>query len=152
MRLHNLAGVLPLLVALAACAPDQPEWLTVSEVSAFAPLPGQPAGVAYFSLHNAGNAAVTLHEVTSPEFASVRMHTTLVDDGVARMMALDLLTVAEHSEVVFAPGGPHLMLMEPVEGLSAGDVVTFEFHYVYEQVRDGEDENLLAVRTALQSR
>jgi len=152
VRVRNLAGVLPFLAAFAACGPDQPEALTVTEVSAFAPLPGQPAGVAYFSLHNTGNAAVTLHQVTSPEFASVRMHTTLVEGGVARMMALDLLTVAEHSDVDFAPGGPHLMLMEPVAGLRAGDVVTFEFHYEYEQEKDGQDANLLAVRTPLQSR
>jgi hypothetical protein len=39
-----------------------------------------------------------------------------------------------------------------VDGLRAGDVVTFEFHYGYEREDDGEDENLLAVRTPLKSR
>jgi copper(I)-binding protein len=87
------------------------------------------------------------------------MHTTLVDDGLAQMLALDSLTIAERSGIAFAPGGPHLMLMEPVSGLGVGDIVTLEFHFVYEEYvadverqHEGTDDGLLAVRAPLQSR
>jgi hypothetical protein len=146
-------------MAPAACFRAQPA-VTVTDLTAYAALPGQPAGVAYFSLTNSAAAAVTLREVTSPEFGSVEMHTTLVDDGIARMMALDSLTVAERSGVAFAPGGPHLMLMEPVTRLAVGDVVTLEFHFDFDgafppgQARQAaSDENgLLAVRAQLKAR
>lgn len=143
-----VALVVALLVVLPACGRDQPRSLTVSEITAYAPLPGQPSGVAYFSLRNAATSAVILQHVTSPEFALVEMHTTLMDDGMSRMMALDSMTIAELSTIEFAPGGTHLMLMRPHDGLSVGDRVTLEFHYRY----DGQDEGLLAVRAQLRSR
>jgi hypothetical protein len=123
-------------------------------------LPGQPAGVAYFSLKNSTATAVTLRHVTSPQFARVEMHTTLVDDGFASMTALDSLTIAEHSGIAFAPGGPHLMLMEPLDGLGVGDVVTLELHFDYDEEyvadndgqHDGAGNGFLAVRAPLQSR
>jgi hypothetical protein len=101
---------------------------------------------------------VTLRRVTSPEFARVEMHTTLIDDGLARMMALDSLTIAERSGLTFAPGGPHLMLMEPVSALSVGDVVTLEFHFDYDEEYAADEQGpqngngFLAVRAPLQSR
>jgi len=133
---------------LPACGRDQPPSLTVSEISAYAPLPGQPSGVAYFSLENTASDAVTLQLITSPQFTTVEMHTTLLDGGMSRMMALDSLTIAGGSMIEFAPGGNHLMLMGGHDGLNAGDNVTLEFHYRY----DGQDEGLLAVRALLQSR
>jgi hypothetical protein len=137
---------------MAACGPTAPPSLTATELTAYAPLPGQPAGVAYVSLTNSASTAVTLLGVTSPEFAHIEMHTTLLDDGLARMMQLDSLTIAERSGVVFAPGGPHLMLMQPATGLSVGDLVTLEFHFAYAAEHDGSDDGLLAVRAPLQSR
>ena len=146
----RLAGAI--LVLLGACSAEESPPLGVSEVTAYAALPGQPAGVAYFSLQNSTPGAVTLRQVSSPEYSSVEMHMTLMDDGVARMTPLDLLTVAGQSAVIFAPGGPHLMLMEPIEGLATGDEVTLVFHYDYDGDLDGEGPGLLSVRTPLLSR
>lgn len=141
-----------ILVTIGACSTEESPSLGVSDVSAYAALPGQPAGVAYFSLHNGTSMAVTVHTVSSPEYSSVEMHTTLMDDGIARMTPLDLLTVAAESVVVFAPGGPHLMLEEPVEGLTTGDEVTLEFHYEYDGDPEGDGPRLLTVRTPLLAR
>lgn len=110
----------------------------------FAPLPGQPAAVAYFSMHNPTPAAVTLRRVSSPDFAAVEMHTTYIDDGVAHMQALEFLTIAEQSDVEFSPGGHHLMLMRPVTNLEPGDEVTLEFYY--------DDERSLSLRAPVKSR
>jgi hypothetical protein len=158
VRIHRAAVALPLLAILAACAREDPPSLTATEITAYAPLPGQTAGVAYFSLTNSAATAVTLRRVTSPQFARVEMHTTLMDGGLAHMTALDSLTIAERSDMAFAPGGPHLMLMEPVTALSVGDVVTLEFHFDYDEeyVADEQGQHdgngFLAVRAPLQSR
>jgi len=144
----RVAVVIALLVMLPACGRDEPTSLTVSEMTAYAPLPGQPSGVAYFLLENTASNAVTLQHVTSPQFTMVEMHTTLLDGGMSRMMPLDSVMIAGLSMLEFAPGGNHLMLMGPHDGLNAGDDVTLEFHYRY----DGQDEGLVAVRALLQSR
>lgn len=141
-----------ILVLFGACSAEEPPSLSVSDVTAYAALPGQPAGVAYFSLQNSMSVAVTVRQVSSPEYSSVEMHMTLMDNGIARMTPLDLLTVAGQSVVVFAPGGPHLMLMEPVRELAAGDEVTLRFHYDYDGDLVGEGPGLLTVRTPLLSR
>lgn len=155
MSIPRVAVLLPIGLLLAACGRDDHPSLIATEMTAYAAMPGQPAGVAYFSLANATGSAITLRRVTSPEYGRVEMHTTLIDDGVARMMALDSLTIAGNSGIAFAPGGPHLMLLEPVNGLDIGDVVTLQFHfdqgeaYVAAEDRQADDTGFLAVRAPL---
>jgi periplasmic copper chaperone A len=133
-----------LLVGLAACGTDDATPLTASGASIVAPLPGQDAVVAYLTLHNESPTPLVVARVTSPEFASVEMHATVFGNGMAEMIPLDAITIAEHSAVDFAAGGRHLMLTEPVEALAPGDEVTLEFHY-------GGDRSL-AVQAPLQPR
>lgn len=133
-----------LLVFLAGCGTDEAQDLAVSEMSVLAPLPGQSAAVAYFSLHNATPTAMTLRRVSSPDFASVEMHTTYFDNGVAHMQSLESLTIAELSQVEFSPGGHHLMLMQPLNDIEPGDHVTLDFHY--------NDESSLSLRATVKSR
>lgn len=117
-----------LALLLAACGGDR-AGLEALDVSILAPLPGQETVVAYFTLANGGAGPVEITEVTSPEFASVEMHATIFGDGIAEMLMIDSITVAADSEVEFAMGGRHLMLMQPVASLVPGDEVTLEFHY-----------------------
>jgi periplasmic copper chaperone A len=132
-----------LLVGLAACGTDEAAPLTASDASIFAPLPGQDAVVAYLTLHNEGPTTLLVARVTSPEFASVEMHATVVGNGMAEMIPIDAITIAEESAVDFAAGGRHLMLTDPVQALAPGDEVTLEFHY---------GDRSLAVQAPLQPR
>lgn len=137
-----------LLVVLGACETAEAPPLTVSELQVYAPLPGQTMSVAYFVLRS-GPSAVTLREVSSPDFAAVEMHATIIGDGVAEMLPIDAVTVAEHSAVTFAAGGNHLMLMRPREIVEPGDVVTLEFHY---EAAGRETDGLLEVAAPLVTR
>ncbi|HUD96219.1 MAG TPA: copper chaperone PCu(A)C [Woeseiaceae bacterium] len=128
---------------VAACGSD-PLPLSASGVTILAPLPGQQAAVAYLSLDNHGVAPITLTRITSPQFESVAMHATIVDEGVAGMQSLDSITIAENSRIVFDVGGRHLMLLSPRETLRAGDEVTLEFHY--------DETGVLQLNAQLQSR
>lgn len=134
------ASVVPgmlVTVVLAACGAAGEEPLTVSDVTVFAPLPGQSTAVAYFTLENSSSTTVTLHEVSSPDFAAVEMHATVHDDGVAEMLPLDAVTVAEASRIVFSAGESHLMLIEPSDRTQPGDTVTIEFHYEMTGMENG---------------
>ena len=60
-----------------------------------------------------------------PQLGSVELHESVIEDGVARMVALDELALQPGATVQFAPGGKHLMLMRPGDDLVS---VTLEFH------------------------
>jgi copper(I)-binding protein len=78
----------------------------------------------YLRLMNHSDAPITIHGVESEAFGRVEMHRTVVEDGVARMLPQDSLTVPAHGELVLEPGGYHLMLIEARTPLRAGDQVT----------------------------
>ncbi len=122
-------GLAPLLLLAAACGVDQDAPLRASGVAIYAPLPGQEAAAAYLVLHNRGATPLVIANVTSPEFASVAMHATVFGDGIAEMIPLDSIMVAESSDVEFSAGGRHLMLSDPLQAFAPGDEVTLEFHY-----------------------
>ena len=86
----------------------------------------------YARIENACAAPVEIVAASSPAFADVSLHETRIENGVSRMRALTALPVAAHGSVGFAPGGLHLMLMDPTKPLKAGDQVSIDF-----MLRDG---------------
>jgi copper(I)-binding protein len=79
----------------------------------------------YLTLSNNSAQAITITHVTSNEYASVEMHESVIEDGVARMYPLRDLTLPAGKSVTFEPGGKHLMLMRPGDD---NDFVTLEFY------------------------
>lgn len=86
----------------------------------------------YARIDNGCPSPVQIVSASSPAFADVSMHETRIENGVSRMRALAALPVAAHASVAFAPGGLHLMLMQPTRPLKAGDQVSIDF-----SLRDG---------------
>ena len=119
-----------LMFWLAACAESQAP-LTASNVIVTQPVPGMAMSAGYFDLSNNSRQAISITHVTSPEFASVEMHQTVIEDEVARMTALGTLTLQAGETASFEPGGKHLMLMRPSDEI---DSVTLQFF---------DDESLL---------
>ena len=89
---------------------------------------GTPAG-GYFVLHNDARQPAVLVSTTSPAFGQVMMHKTTEEGGVSRMLHVDSVDVPTGGKVVFAPGGYHLMLMQPTRKLAPGEriPITLEF-------------------------
>ena len=116
---------LALLSALlmVACSQTQAP-LSASDVVVTQSVPGMPMSAGYFKLTNNSGQAISISHVTSPQFASVQMHETIIKDEVARMVALETLILQPGETVSFEPGGKHLMLMRPVDDI---DSVTLEF-------------------------
>lgn len=120
--------VLYLAVLVAGCGESGPP-LTATGVVAFAPLPGSEVSGAYLTLHNHSQEALTIQQVSSPEFAKVEIHESTTVDDVTRMRRLDSLTLDAGTSAQFVPGGKHLMLIEPVSELAPGNSVTLRFEY-----------------------
>ena len=132
-----------LLLLLAACSESGPP-LLVSDLHVTAPLPGRAVSTAYMSISNASTAPIVIEKITSPEFSRIEIHETTIEDGVATMSQLFMLTVPARERVTLASGALHLMLLEPTKGLIPGQDVTLELHY--------EGGGLLIVNAPLSSR
>ena len=83
----------------------------------------------YMTLVNASEKSVQITRVTSPDFASVELHRTVVEDGVARMLPIEQLDVPARGRQVLEPGGMHLMLINPHQPHRDGDSVILDIQH-----------------------
>ena len=92
-------------------------------------LPSRPAA-GYFTLENHGGSAVVLSGASAPDCQSLMLHQSTEDGGMARMAMVDAVPVPPHGTLRFAPGGYHLMCMQPSGALlthTGSETVTLRF-------------------------
>ncbi len=77
----------------------------------------------YMVLRNNTSRPEVLVAASSSGFETVMIHRSIVQDGMARMVHASQIELAPNASLVFAPGGYHLMLMNPKRALRAGDRV-----------------------------
>ncbi|WP_428484007.1 copper chaperone PCu(A)C [Rhodopila sp.] len=75
-------------------------------------LPSRPAA-GYFTLENRGDTPLVLSGASAPDCTSLMLHQSTTEGGMARMAMVDTVPVPPHGTVRFAPGGYHLMCMDP---------------------------------------
>ncbi len=92
-------------------------------------LPANVPSGGYMTLTNTGAASLALISADSPDFGEVSFHQTHTKNGVSAMAAVSSLTVAPQSSLRFAPGGYHIMLMQPKRTLHPGDHVPITLHF-----------------------
>lgn len=126
-----LAACLYLVAGMAwaappACAPVVRDgWIRL--------MPGGMAMLAGFGrIDNPCGSAADIVAASSRVFADTSIHETRIEDGISRMRPVADLHIEPKSSAVLAPGGLHLMLMQPTATLKAGDRVTIDF-----SLRDG---------------
>lgn len=85
-------------------------------------LPGNAAG--YFILRNDDDNPIVLTGAQTTSCGAIMMHKTSSDGGMASMSDVDKVTLAPHEIVKFAPGGYHLMCMNPKAEVAPGKRVT----------------------------
>ncbi|HET6183172.1 MAG TPA: copper chaperone PCu(A)C [Acetobacteraceae bacterium] len=74
--------------------------------------PQVPAG-GYMRLQNTSQAPAALVGAASPACGMVMLHRTETQNGAEAMRMVEAVAVPPNQSVVFAPGGYHLMCMEP---------------------------------------
>ncbi|MDE2631094.1 MAG: copper chaperone PCu(A)C [Alphaproteobacteria bacterium] len=82
-----------------------------------------PAGLpaaGYFDLHNGGEKTVSLTGASSPACGMVMLHKSETAGGAMRMEDVSSVEVAPGATLKFAPGGYHLMCMNPNPALKPG--------------------------------
>lgn len=121
--MHRLIWLI-LLAALAAGlgAPVGASEITVADAW-FRALPGGlPAG-GYFSLHNGSSANLELVGAKSPACGMLMLHQSTESGGMSRMNEVRSVTIPAGGTIAFAPGGYHLMCMNPGSAMSPGRTV-----------------------------
>ena len=116
-----LAAALLAVPAFAAGIAVQQPWVRWLPV-------GLPAA-GYATLVNAGDTPVSLVGVSSPDYGAVMIHRSLDRGGMERMVMVDSIPVPPHGRAALAPGGYHLMLMQPRHAIRPGQQVTLIFTF-----------------------
>lgn len=113
----------------AGCTKPAQVPVEVTEVAVYAPLPGSNMSAAYFVLHNNTEQAIVARQFSSPQFTSVELHETTINDGVARMHRLQELVVPAGTSITLQDGGKHLMLMGADASLPLESTVSIRIGY-----------------------
>lgn len=103
-------GVTMAAVLLTTAA--QAGGLTVSDAW-FRVLPAGRPAAGYFTLTNATDGEASLTGAASPACGSIMLHKSTEMSGMSMMEMVDSVAVPAHGRAVFAPGGYHLMCMQP---------------------------------------
>ena len=91
--------------------------------------PGMTMMAGYMELRNNTSRPQVLVAASSSGFESVMIHRTIVKDGMAGMVHASQIELAPSASFMFAPGGYHLMLMNPKRTLRAGDPVVINLEF-----------------------
>ena len=91
--------------------------------------PGAPNGAVYFKLKNESQSEEQLIRVSSNVSEHSEMHSHVLKDGVMQMRQSDVINIPAGDEVVFEPGGHHVMLINLTQVLELGDTILLDFEF-----------------------
>ncbi len=112
------------LLLATGCGGDPRPPVEISDVRIYAPLPGSNMSVAYLTIANNTDEPLVIADISSPQFAGVEIHETIMTNDIARMRQLDALTIPPGRATELREGAEHLMLTGPVGDPALGDPVT----------------------------
>lgn len=81
----------------------------------------------YATITNTCDHELAVASASSPDFGDTSIHETVIENGMSRMRPVTRLVVPAKGHFVLAPGGGHLMLMQPRHALAEGDKARVEF-------------------------
>jgi len=84
---------------------------------------------AYMVIENNSKHAIALNSASSPDFRIVEIHRTKMDNGIAHMIKQAHVQILPGESLTLEPGSYHLMLMQPLRALRAGDSVILSLHF-----------------------
>lgn len=102
--------------------------------------PSVPVRAGYMTIHNPQTYPSKIVALSSNAFASVEIHRTVEKDGMVSMERVLELTIAANATVQLAPGGLHLMLMQPTAPTKPGTMIAITI-----RLEDGSEQNLQLV-------
>lgn len=93
------------------------------------PPPGVSVLAAYGRIRNHSDQPLALLRASSPDFARIEIHRSIVKDDRVSMEKLSRLAIPANGFTELMPGDYHLMLFEPARRLVAGDSVSLRLYF-----------------------
>ena len=92
-------------------------------------LPANLPAAGYAVIRNDSNQPVKLIAADSSDYRTAMLHRSVQQNGKDTMQMVSALSIPAHGEVKLAPGGYHLMLMNPKHPIKPGDTVHVTLHF-----------------------
>jgi copper(I)-binding protein len=123
------AALIAPAILLASCDTRSTSSTVVTR-DAFVRLGAAPGGPAagYLTV-SASPDHVALASISSPKADRIEMHETVSSGSMSSMRPLERVEVKDGEEIVFAPGGRHLMLFGVDPALKPGDRMPLTLHF-----------------------
>ncbi len=117
-----------LFVCLLACAPlpSAPQ-ITLEAAWIRTPPNGRDVTAGYILIKNQGGKDQLL-SASSPLIEDIEIHEHIEEDGMMQMREVDILPIPENGQVVFRPGGYHLMMFG-VPDVKKGQKIELVLHF-----------------------
>ena len=113
-RLLNWLPGVALMLSVACSQPSHQHSLQFEQAWVRSMPPGSMMTAGFGRLVNDGREDLEIIAYSSPQFASVSLHRSVLEAGVSRMEEVPALDLVAGSEFELAPGDYHLMFMRPV--------------------------------------
>ena len=120
-------GLIAVLVALAAAAEDA--GISARDAWVRETPPGTAMTAGYMVLQNKTSRPQVLVAARSSSFEAVTIHRTVARQGMTGMEHTPKIELLPNESLFFAPGGYHLMLLNPKRILRAGDRVDIQLEF-----------------------
>jgi len=85
--------------------------------------PAVKVHAAYMTVANRSDDDQVIVGADSPDYERVELHVSSVSNGLSEMRAIDRISVPAGKQVAFAPGGTHIMLINPKRTYAVDDQV-----------------------------
>jgi len=119
-----------LILALASISAAAEEaGVSVSDAWVRETPPGMAMTAGYMVLQNKTSQRQVLVAARSSGFQSVMIHRSITKQGMTGMEHSPQVELLPHASLPFAPGGYHLMLLNPKRSLRAGDRVEIQLEF-----------------------
>lgn len=113
-------------IALAVLLVSSPAWAGPVQVSDawIRSLPAKLPAAGYFTLRNTSGKEVSLTGAQSSACGMLMLHKSTQNGGMGSMDDVTSVAVPPGGTVKFAPGGYHLMCMDPTPAIAPGAMVS----------------------------
>lgn len=116
-----------ILLMLALGAEAAPLNITDAWIKNLPPVVPMRAG--YMQIENSSDTTYRITGVESEVFTTIDIHESIEKNGMMSMQPISSLVIEAGTTVKLAPGGIHLMMMEPKQVLKPGDRVNISLEY-----------------------
>ena len=122
-----LAGLISAFTAIAAATEEA--GVSVRDAWVRETPPGAAMTAGYMVLQNRTSRSQVLVAASSSGFETVTIHRTIAKEGMTGMEHAQQIELLPNASLHFAPGGYHLMLLNPKRTLRAGDRVEIRLEF-----------------------